>query len=111
VVGCETRFGLEGAIECGVDGRDSKGARFLGRGGNGGGVPSREMKDRALVEGWRERLCITLMVGLPKSCCSVVVFVLDTEDILGGALSGAAPVGSWFPVSSIEAAMRAGHGR
>jgi hypothetical protein len=51
------------------------------------------------------------MVGLPKSCCSVVVFVLDTEDILGGALSGAAPVGSWFAVSSIEAAMRAGHGR
>jgi hypothetical protein len=51
VVGCETRFGLEGAIEWEVDGRDSKGARFLGRGGNGGGVPSREMKDRALVEG------------------------------------------------------------
>jgi hypothetical protein len=110
VVGCETRFGLEGAIECEVDGRDSKGARCLGRGGSGGGVPSREMKDRALVEGWRERLCITLMVGLPKSCCSVV-FILDTEDMLGGALSGAAPVGSRFPVSSIEAAMRAEHGR
>lgn len=113
MVGCDTSCGLAGAKECEVEGRDSNGARFFGRGGSGGGVPSRETKDKALVEVWREMLCMTLIVGLPKSCCSVVLLGFEAEEALGGALSGAAPVvwGSWLLVSSIEGMLRANHER
>jgi hypothetical protein len=113
VVGSETKLGLEGATECEVEGRDSSGALALGRGGSGGGVPSREMKDKALVEGCRVTLRINLRVGLLESCWSVVLLVFDVEVVLGGALSGAAPVvwGSSLPFSSIEGVVTPGHGQ
>lgn len=70
VVALESSWGLEGAIECAmecdVDGRETReGSRGLG--GRGGGVPSLDGRGLAdvLVE---EKLRITFSVGLAKSC-------------------------------------------
>jgi hypothetical protein len=89
VVAFETSCGRTGAVECDVVGLDPRKLMFLGRGGSGGGVPSRETVEMALVDVFRERLCIRPSVGFTKSCCSTL------SDFLGvgveGALSAAAP--------------------
>jgi hypothetical protein len=87
VVALETRFGLPMRTECDVEGRDSRRPR-LGRGGSGGGVPSldtvAEAWDKPDVDGFLDRLSITLSVGFAKSCCTTLSVALGAGE--GGAL-------------------------
>jgi hypothetical protein len=67
VVALEKSCGLVGAVECDVEGRESRPS--CGRGGSGGGVSSLDTSE--LVDVLREILCIMLSVGFAKSCCSI----------------------------------------
>jgi hypothetical protein len=106
VVAFETSCGLEGAlrierVEYDVDGRAWR-TLGRGRGGSGGGVPSRDGGERALVEALRERLCMMFSVGFAKSCCSTLSTLLDVTLLLCcGGVAGVAPPGSALPVSGI----------
>jgi hypothetical protein len=91
VVAFDTNCGRTGAIECDVVGLDPRKLIFLGRGGSGGGVPSRETVEMALVEVFRDRLCMRPSVGFTKSCCSTLSDFLVVG--VAGALSAAAPAG------------------
>jgi hypothetical protein len=110
VVALERSCGLPGAVECDVEGRESKPS--AGRGGSGGGVSSFDANELADV--LREKLCIILRVGLAKSCCSIGSPVTDLAEALllfcvgvVGEL-GPSEIGVWgsaFPVSAIKTAV------
>ena len=110
VVALERSWGLAGAVEWDVEGRDSR--PRAGRGGSGGGVSSRDTSE--LMDGWRENLRIIPSVGFAKSVCSIGSPFLDLAEALllccvgvGGALP-ASEAGDWasgFPVSSIKMAV------
>jgi len=110
VVALERSWGLAGAVEWDVEGRDSR--PRAGRGGSGGGVSSRDTKE--LIDGWRENLRIIPRVGFAKSVCSIGSPLFDLAEALllcwvgvGGELP-ASEAGDWasaFPVSSIKIAV------
>jgi hypothetical protein len=109
VVALERSCGLPGAVECDVEGRESRPSP--GRGGSGGGASSFDASEP--VEVLREKLCIILSVGLAKSCCSIGSPVIDLAEPLllfcvgvVGEL-GPSEIGVWgsaFPVSAIKTA-------
>lgn len=74
VVALDRSCGLEGAIECEVEGRDSNPS--AGRGGSGGGAAYCD--DNELVEFLREKARIMFNVGFVKSCGSVGSPLADT---------------------------------
>lgn len=99
--------GLDGAIECEVEGRDSNPS--AGRGGSGGGAAYCDANE--LVEFLREKPRIMLSVGLVKSCGSVgspladtaVALLLFCVGVVGELCSSEPGVwGSALPVSSIK---------
>ena len=71
VVALETSCGREGVlrIECEVDGRELRNPS-CGRGGSGGGVPSREGVEMPLTEALRDMLFMMFSVGFAKSWCT-----------------------------------------
>jgi|TARA_R110002003_G_scaffold68_13_gene6153 hypothetical protein len=108
-VALETSCGLEGDvwIEWDVEGRELRNPSW-GRGGSGGGVPSRDGDDTPLTEALREMLFMMFSVGFAKSCCSMRSAAVDEALLLfavgveGALLAGeAAPSGSALPVSGI----------
>jgi len=109
VVALERSWGLPAAVECDVEGRESK--PRAGRGGSGGGVSS--LVATELADVLREKFRIMLRVGLAKSCCSIGSPVIDLADALllscvgvVGEL-GPSEIGVWgsaFPVSAIKTA-------
>ena len=107
VVALDRSRGLEGVVECEVEGRDSKPS--AGRGGSGGGVSYCDASE--LVEFLREKPCIILNVGLANSWASVgpplvdvpvalLLFCVGVVGELGSSEPGA--WGSALPVSSIK---------
>lgn len=106
----ERSCGLPGAVECDVEGRESK--LRAGRGGSGGGVSS--LVATELADVLREKFRIMLRVGLAKSCCSIGSPVIDLAEALllfcvgvVGEL-GPSEIGVWgsaFPVSAIKIAV------
>jgi hypothetical protein len=106
VVALATSCGLDGArwTERAVEGRELTGG---GRGGNGGGVPSRDGCDMLAEDVVREALLIMCSVGFAKSRCSTWPAVFSDALLLArtgteGALCGcAAPSGSRLPISDI----------
>jgi hypothetical protein len=113
VVALERSCGLADAVECDVEGRESRPS--AGRGGSGGGVSSLDSSESTDV--LREKFRIILRVGLAKSCCSIGSPVVDLAEALllfcvgvVGEL-GPSAVGVWgsaFPVSAIKTAVE-GH--
>ena len=111
VVALERSCGLPGAVECDVEGRESKPS--AGRGGSGGGVSSFDTNELADV--LCEKLRIILRVGLAKSCWSIGSSLVDVTEALllllfcvgvVGEL-GPSEIGVWgsaFPVSAIKTA-------
>lgn len=108
VVALERSCGLEGAVECDVEGRVSKPSP--GRGGSGGGVSCCEAKE--LIDVLREKFRIMLRVGFAKSVDdSTGSPLVDSADALllfcVGVVGELSPseAGAWgsaFPVSSIK---------
>lgn len=105
VVALERSCGLEGAVECAVEGRVSRPSP--GRGGSGGGVSCCEAKE--LVDALRERFRIMLSVGFAKSVDDstrsplVEALLLFCVGAVGELSRSEAGVwGSAFPVSSIK---------
>lgn len=107
MVALDRSCGLEGAIECEVEGRDSNPSP--GRGGSGGGAAYCDANE--LVEFFREKARIMLSVGLVKSCGSVgspladtvVALLLSCVGVVGELCSSEPGVwGSALPVSSIK---------
>lgn len=107
VVALDRSCGLEGAVECDVEGRDSR--PMAGRGGSGGGGASCDASDA--VEFLREKPRIMVRVGLAKSCDSTESPLADAADALllfcVGVVGepGPSEVGVWgsaLPVSSIK---------
>ena len=109
VVALLISWGLEGdfRIECDVDGRE---VRIRGRGGNGGGVPSRDGDEIPLVEALRVTLLMIFSVGFAKSCCSISSLFVDAPWLLclsveGALLEDESPSFSARPVSGMCAAI------
>lgn len=104
------RLRVLGAIECAVEGRDSRAS--AGRGGSGGGVGSRDASE--LVDALRENLLMMLSVGLAKSCDSTAAASafagawLLLFCVVGRGELRPSAVGVWgsaLPVSSIKKAV------
>lgn len=117
MVALETSCGREGAlcIECDVDGRELR-YPSCGRGGNGGGVPSREGDERPLVDVLRDMLFIMFSVGFAKSCCSPLSAFLEEAlllfcvGVVGALCEGeAAPSDAALPVSGIKTVVAVPH--
>jgi hypothetical protein len=102
VVALDRSCGLEGAIECDVEGRDSNPS--AGRGGSGGGAAYCDASDA--VEFLREKLRIMLSVGFAKSCDSPgspLALLLFWVGVVGELCPSESGVwGSALPVSSIK---------
>jgi hypothetical protein len=121
VVALETKCGRATVMEWEEVGREvNVETPSCGRGGSGGGVPSRDGDETWLCEGLRGAWPIMLNVGLAKSCCSAPSAFFGASSIVGevgesgelgeAGLSGASPVDAWlcgpaFPVSDIEVAV------
>ena len=99
----DTSCGREGAVECAVEGRES---RNIGRGGRGGGVPSLDgaRDDTLLADVRLEKLCIMLIVGLAKSCWSTFGLFFGDNCGVDGGFAEPVPDGaaSALPVSVID---------
>jgi hypothetical protein len=117
VVALEMSCGLDGdlRIECDVVGRELRNPSW-GRGGSGGGVPSRDGNDTPLVELRREALVMMFSVGFAKSCCStrsaffaeaLLLFCVGVEGVLDTGED--TPSGSALPVSGIKAVVAVPH--
>jgi hypothetical protein len=117
VVALEMSCGLDGdlRIECDVDGRELRNPSW-GRGGSGGGVPSRDGDDTPLIELRREALFMMFSVGFAKSCCqtrsaffaeALLLFCVGVEGVLDTGEN--TPSGSALPVSGIKTVVAVPH--